>query len=249
MTTAHPHHDRDARAGELRRRVLARERVRLDGLPAGGSYAPRDRRVPVGARLHARLRDDRALPGPGRVPVRVNPLKLAFAGQAVHRELHAGSRTSRHALPGLRPGDGEQRGTDETDAFFGFHHVNAFEDGGELVIDLCYDDASIIDSLDLAERPAAARFRGPSCAATGPRRRGRARGAAVRGRGAPADRLRAPQHAPLPLRVRAGAGDGLARPARQARREGGDASMAQDGCYPGEPVFVREPGARPRTTA
>jgi carotenoid cleavage dioxygenase-like enzyme len=36
-------------------------------------------------------------------------------------------------------------------AMFSFHHVNAFEDGDRLVIDLCrYDDASIIDALYLS---------------------------------------------------------------------------------------------------
>ena len=38
-------------------------------------------------------------------PLRVNPLKLAFSRQAVHRELHAGGRSESHALPGLRPRD------------------------------------------------------------------------------------------------------------------------------------------------
>ncbi|XP_065294797.2 beta,beta-carotene 15,15'-dioxygenase-like [Dermacentor albipictus] len=37
----------------------------------------------------------------------------------------------------------------ESAAFFTFHHINAFEQGGELVVDLiCYDDDSIIRCLD-----------------------------------------------------------------------------------------------------
>ena len=36
------------------------------------------------------------------------------------------------------------------DPFFVFHHINAFEDSGHLVLDLCcYDDASVIGALDL----------------------------------------------------------------------------------------------------
>jgi len=39
-------------------------------------------------------------------------------------------------------------GSWETDAFFSFHHVNAFESGDDLVVDLVgYDDASIIDAF------------------------------------------------------------------------------------------------------
>lgn len=44
----------------------------------------------------------------------------------------------------------------ETDPFFSFHHVNAWEDGEELVMDLnAYDDASIVDKyyLNALENP------------------------------------------------------------------------------------------------
>src|SRR5205823_3089383 len=34
--------------------------------------------------------------------------------------------------------------------FFAFHHVNAFEDGDKLILDICaYQDASVIDALRL----------------------------------------------------------------------------------------------------
>ena len=43
---------------------------------------------------------------------------------------------------------GRAVGSYKTDAFFAFHHVNAFEDGDDLVVDLVgYDDASIIDAF------------------------------------------------------------------------------------------------------
>jgi carotenoid cleavage dioxygenase-like enzyme len=45
---------------------------------------------------------------------------------------------------------GALTGTYQTGPFFAFHHVNAFERDGELVIDLCaYDDASIVRALYL----------------------------------------------------------------------------------------------------
>jgi carotenoid cleavage dioxygenase-like enzyme len=43
---------------------------------------------------------------------------------------------------------GRAVGSYEADPFFAFHHVNAFEDGDDLVVDLVgYDDASIIDAF------------------------------------------------------------------------------------------------------
>jgi len=41
---------------------------------------------------------------------------------------------------------GKLKATIKTDAFFSFHHVNAFEDGDDLVVDMAtYEDAGIID--------------------------------------------------------------------------------------------------------
>jgi beta,beta-carotene 9',10'-dioxygenase len=45
---------------------------------------------------------------------------------------------------------GQLRGTYEGEPFFAFHHVNAYEQGGELVVDVCaYDDAGIVQALSL----------------------------------------------------------------------------------------------------
>jgi carotenoid cleavage dioxygenase-like enzyme len=45
---------------------------------------------------------------------------------------------------------GRVRGEYRTDAFFAFHHINAFEQGDELIMDVCaYDDSSIIDATYL----------------------------------------------------------------------------------------------------
>ena len=101
--------------------------------------------------------------------------------------------------------------------------MNAFERGDELVIDLvAFEDSSIIDALYLDER-------GPVAALPPSELRRytigldsgeRAPRAARRGhRRAAADRLRAPQHPRLPLRVlRRRASRELARPAREGRR-------------------------------
>ena len=82
-------------------------------------------------------------------PLRVNPLKLAFSGKPfIENYTWRADEPTRFRV--FDRATGELRGTYETDAFFCFHHVNAFERGGELVIDLCaYEDASVIDSLYL----------------------------------------------------------------------------------------------------
>ncbi len=42
------------------------------------------------------------------------------------------------------------RGTYQGEPFFAFHHVNAYERGGEIILDVCaYNDADIIDALYL----------------------------------------------------------------------------------------------------
>jgi beta,beta-carotene 9',10'-dioxygenase len=82
-------------------------------------------------------------------PLVVNPLKLAFGGKSfIHNyawkpelgvRIHAFDRTT-----------GALARSWKTDAFFVFHTINAYEDGDALVVDLCaYDDASIIDLLEL----------------------------------------------------------------------------------------------------
>ena len=88
------------RARELRRALLARERVRALR-PAGRELgAARDRpHAGQGAGLHARVRDERALPDPGRVPAAREPAEARLLGQAVHRELHLAAGRA-HPLPG-----------------------------------------------------------------------------------------------------------------------------------------------------
>jgi carotenoid cleavage dioxygenase-like enzyme len=82
-------------------------------------------------------------------PYTVNPLKLGFG--------------SRPFIENFRwqPGDGtrfvvldrhtgEHIGDWRADPFFVFHHVNAFEDGEDIVLDLCaYEDPAIVPALGL----------------------------------------------------------------------------------------------------
>ncbi len=82
-------------------------------------------------------------------PLRVNPLKLAFSGRAFIKNYRWQPEQGTRFQVFDRQ-TGAHRGTYETDAFFAFHHVNAFERGGDLVIDLvAFEDNAIIDSLYL----------------------------------------------------------------------------------------------------
>jgi beta,beta-carotene 9',10'-dioxygenase len=82
-------------------------------------------------------------------PLVVNPIKLALGGRAfIHNyvwkpelgvRIHAFDRRT-----------GALAGTWVAEPFFVFHTINAFEDGDDLVIDLCaHEDASIIELLEL----------------------------------------------------------------------------------------------------
>jgi carotenoid cleavage dioxygenase-like enzyme len=82
-------------------------------------------------------------------PLVVNPLKLALSGKAfIHNyrwkpergvQIHAFDRAT-----------GALHRSWTADPFFVFHTINAFEDGDDLVVDLCaHPDASVIDLLNL----------------------------------------------------------------------------------------------------
>src|SRR4051794_33300074 len=154
VTTAHPHHDRER--NELVNYIARFSRVSeyvLYGMPAGSTTRRVIARMPVKepAYMHAFGMSERYLIL-AEYPLRVNPLKLAFSGRPfIENYTWRSEEPTRFQV--FDRGTGERRGTYEADAFFCFHHVNAFERGDELVVDLCaYDDSSVIDSLSLDER-------------------------------------------------------------------------------------------------
>jgi beta,beta-carotene 9',10'-dioxygenase len=251
--TAHPHHDleRDELLGYVAH-FGPRSSYRLFAQPAGS----RKRRligklgVQAPAYMHSFGMSERYFVL-AENPLVVNPLELAFSGKSFidnyRWEPERGVRfivMDRHS--------GELRGIYNGPAFFCFHHVNAFERGGELVVDLCaYDDASIIDLLEVERLRAGD---GPP-----PPRLQRCRIDLQNGR-VDYEQLAQPQFE-LP-RINYGAVN--ARDYRYAYGtsvhsaesdwsdqlakvdvSSGDARIWHEaGCYPGEPVFVAAPGAR-----
>ncbi len=225
VTTAHPHHDPGR--NELvnySARFSRKSEYRFWGLPAGSTARRPIASLPVAepAYMHAFGMSERYLIL-AEYPLRVNPLKLAFSDRAFIKNYRWQPELGTRFQVVDRE-TGSLRGTYETDPFFAFHHVNAFERGDELVVDLvAYDDASIIDSLYLDERGPVAEIPpselrrymigldsgtvGYEALTEGHRR-------------AAADRLRAPEHARVPLRVLRGRRrrQHVARPAREGRR-------------------------------
>jgi beta,beta-carotene 9',10'-dioxygenase len=253
VTTAHPHHDRerDELVNYVARFSKTSEYV-LYGLPAGSSTRRVIARMPVRepAYMHAFGMSGRYLIL-AEYPLRVNPLKLAFSGKAFI-ENYTWRPELGAKLQVFDRETGALRGTYETDAFFCFHHVNAFErESGELVVDLvAYDDPSIIDALYLdADGP-----RG-SIGHTELRRYtidldgGSVSWEALPGGG----NVELPRIDYARRNTRdygyayfAGWGDGgdwIDRLVKLDVRDGTRSEWSSPGCYPGEPVFVREPGS------
>jgi carotenoid cleavage dioxygenase-like enzyme len=135
--------------------------------------------------------------------------------------------------------------------FFGFHHVNAWEEGDEVVVDLvAYDDASVIDDLFID------RLRGSGKAAARTQlRRYRvtpgsetADGEVLLDRTVELPRIDYPRVNTRPHRIVYAAGmrpdepDWLNELVKFDVTDRTLKTWHESGCYPGEPVFVGRPG-------
>jgi beta,beta-carotene 9',10'-dioxygenase len=180
-------------------------------------------------------------------PLRVNPLKLLVSGKSfIHNfrwrpeegvRIHVVDRAT-----------GETTGTYEGPTAFVFHHINAFDDGGELVLDLCaYEDASVIDALELAPmRAGTARI--PT--ARPQRYRVPLAGGAVRVEDLADTDLELPRidyrrRNGRPYRYAYGnsavGGTFLKRIVKIDVEDGSVRAWDADGCWAGEPIFVPRP--------
>jgi len=84
-------------------------------------------------------------------PLVVSPLKMFLGGKPfIENFCWKPERGTRFLVVDKK--DGRLVGTYGSEAFFAFHHVNAFETTGELVVDIvAYPDASIIEALYLTK--------------------------------------------------------------------------------------------------
>jgi beta,beta-carotene 9',10'-dioxygenase len=249
VTTAHPHHDRER--DELVNYIARFSRVSeyvLYGMPAGSTSRRAIARMPVKepAYMHAFGMSERFLIL-AEYPLRVNPLKLALSGRPfIENYTWRADEPTRFQV--FDRATGRHRGTYETGAFFCFHHVNAFERGDELVVDLCaYEDASIIRSLYLDERgprgsipPAELRRYTIDLAGGGVRSEPLADGSLE----LPRIDYGRRNTCDYSYAYFTGADSGwIDRLVKVDVRDGSRSEWRADGCFPGEPVFVREPGA------
>jgi beta,beta-carotene 9',10'-dioxygenase len=248
VTTAHPHHDRER--DELVNYIARFSRVSeyvLYGMPAGSTTRRAIARMPVKepAYMHAFGMSERHLIL-AEYPLRVNPLKLALSGRPfIENYTWRGDEPTRFQV--FDRATGELRGTYETDAFFCFHHVNAFDRDGELVVDLCaYADSSIIDSLYL-DRDG---VRGSIPPSELRRFTIDLAGGSVRSEPLTQGSLELPRIDYARRNTRdysyayfTGADTGwIDSLVKVDVRDGSRSEWRADGCFPGEPVFVREPG-------
>jgi beta,beta-carotene 9',10'-dioxygenase len=250
LTTAHPHMDRSS--GGMINYAAKLGRVSSYRFFAVDPDASKPRRLssqPVKepAYMHSFGLTERWLVL-AEFPFVVNPLSLALSGRPyIENYKWKPELGTRFTL--VDRATGEATGGFETDACFAFHHVNAYEDGGEVVVDMCaFDDAGVIEDLYLERlrqgKPVAApqltRFR------LGVADRSVSRELLADGEiELPRINYRRCNERPYRFVWGNANGDGgwLERIVKIDTHDGATLAWAQPGCYPGEPVFVARPDA------
>jgi beta,beta-carotene 9',10'-dioxygenase len=249
LTTAHPHLDR-ASGGMINYAAALGPRNRYRFFRLAPDAASPEVIASVATRepayMHSFGLSERWLVL-AEFPFVVNPLRLAFSGRPyIENYRWKPELGTRFTL--IDRATGEARGPFATDAFFGFHHVNAYEDGDELVADVCvFPDPGIVEDFYLERlragkpiaRPELRRFRIRPADGTVTHER-------------LADDLELPRINygrcnERPYRYVWGVGTGetgwLGRIVKADLETRDELSWSEPGCYPGEPVFVAAPGA------
>ncbi len=150
MTTAHPHFD--LRSGSLVNCITemgARSRYTVYQIPPGQKRRERIGSVPARepAYMHSfGMTENFVLLA--EIPLVMNPLRLLFRSQPFIEYLEwRPARGTR--LIAMNKRDGSLK-TWTCEAFFTFHHINAFEQNGDLFMDLAaYDDPGLIQAFYL----------------------------------------------------------------------------------------------------
>jgi beta,beta-carotene 9',10'-dioxygenase len=149
ITIAHPHYDFETR--ELlsyAARLGPRNRYRLYAVKDGSVRVIADIPVDRPAYMHSFALTERYAVL-AEWPLTLNPLKMVVSGRPfIENYVWEPERGTRYTVIDRR--DGTVRARVEGPATFAFHHVNAFERDGELILDAStYDDPGIIDLLYL----------------------------------------------------------------------------------------------------
>jgi beta,beta-carotene 9',10'-dioxygenase len=249
LTTAHPHTDRrDGAMLNLAVRLGPRNEYRFYRVPAETMTPEVVATFPVkepgyvhsfGLTEHWYVLAE--------FPWKVNPLRLAFSGRPYAENYRwKPEQGTRFIL--VNRLTGEVRQPLKTDACFAFHHVNAYEDGDELIVDATvYQDASLVEALYLDRL----RTRAPDRPAELRRFHLRPEENTItyeRIIDAPIElaQINYAHHNERPYRYAWGvgeAGDWLDRIVRADVVERTSTEWREPDCWPGEPVFVARPGA------
>ena len=248
LTTAHPHLDRASKGMLNYAAALGpRNEYRFFHLApgAGKPEVIASRRVGEPAYMHSFGLSERWLVL-AEFPFVVNPLRLASSGRPyIENYRWKPELGTRFTL--LDRSTGEARGPFTTDACFGFHHVNSYEDGDEVVVDICvFDDPQIVEDLYLERlragkpvaRPELRRFRiNPNAGTVGSERLS---DAAIE-----LPRINYGRCNERPYRYVWGVGmgeSGWLEAIVKADLETRETTVwSEPGCFAGEPVFVAEP--------
>ena len=153
LTTAHPHYDGARRESINYLTCFGRKNAyNIYRLPDGSATRQRLCRYEVRepAYMHSFGMTPRYVVL-AEFPLRVSPWRLLFSGRPFIENFRWTAEDPTRFLVFERD-SGKLRGIWETEAFMAFHHVNAWERGDEVVLDLCtYPDASVIHDLYLDE--------------------------------------------------------------------------------------------------
>jgi beta,beta-carotene 9',10'-dioxygenase len=248
LTTAHPHLDR-ATGGMLNyaAKVGPRNRYRFFHVPPDGGEPRVTAELPVKepAYMHSFGLTGRWLVL-AEFPLVVNPISIPLSGRP-YIENYRWKPELGTKITLIDRDSGEPTGPFETDPFFCFHHANAYEENGTVVVDACtYENAQIVEDLYLdrlrdgkpAARAELRRFRIDTSS-------GKVENERVAG-GLELPRINYGRHNERPYRYVWGvdAESGWLDQIVKADVETGTRiAWNEEGCSPGEPVFVAAPDA------
>jgi beta,beta-carotene 9',10'-dioxygenase len=249
LSTAHPHMDRATKgmlnyAAKLGPRTSYRFFLLRPGSTKPEVIATKPVREP--AYMHSFGLTQRWLVL-AEFPFVVNPPRLAFSGRPyIENYRWKPELGTRFHL--FDRATGESVGPFETDARFGFHHVNSYEEDGEVVADICtFPDAGIVEDLYMerlrAGKPVTPghleRFRISPEAGT-------VRSERLIHESIELPRINYGRCNERPYRYVWGVGtDGgwIDRIVKADLVERRSTAWFEEGCFPGEPVFVAAPDA------
>jgi beta,beta-carotene 9',10'-dioxygenase len=247
LTTAHPHLDRGS-GGMLNyaAKVGPRNRYRFFHLSPDAAKPEVFAELPVKepAYMHSFGLTERWLVL-AEFPLVVHPISIPLSGRPyIENYRWKPERGTQITL--IDRQSGEVTGPFETDAFFCFHHVNAYEENGSVVVDACtFEDAQIIEDLYLDRlragkpiaRPELRRFRIDLSS--------RRVATEQLAEGLELPRINYARNNERPYRYVWGIDQKtgwLDRIVKVDVAERGTSEWREDGCSPGEPVFVAAPG-------